>query len=81
MKAIRVLSDERERGYIDFEILDENGNDDGNLYRYYNGDDKFTKVYGIRQNWSKAIRGNARKIITDYIKTVYKNNLAIAIII
>lgn len=79
MKAIRVLNDYREYGYIDFEILDANGESDMNLYRYYKGESGFTKVYGF-SGYGKAIRGKARKIIEQYIKAVYENNIPFAII-
>lgn len=79
MKAIRVTDKNEEYGYFDFEILDENGHDDGNLYRYYKDDSKFTKVFGIRNNWSKAIRGNARKAVNEYLKIVVENNLPFVI--
>lgn len=79
MKAIRVISDYREYGYIDFEILDANGESNQNLYRYYNGESGFSKVYGF-SGYGKAIRGKARKLIEQYIKTVYENNVPFAII-
>lgn len=67
MKAIRVINDYREHGYIDFEILDANG------------ESGFSKVYGF-SGYGKAIRGKARKLIEQYIKTVYENNVPFAII-
>lgn len=80
MKAIRIISRDDNYKYIDFEICDSNGENDGNLYRYYENDRGFKKLYGVKGNWSKAIRGNERKIIQQHIKAAYENRLPIIII-
>jgi hypothetical protein len=75
MLAIKVIT--RGTNYIDFEVI----GDTQNLYRYIKGENGFKKLFGVgKNNFGKAIRGNARNTINRLVKIVFENNLPFGII-
>lgn len=75
MLAIKVIT--RDKNYIDFEI----SGDRQNLYRYIKGENSFKKLFGVgKNNFGKAIRGNARNKINQLVKIVFENNLPFGMI-
>jgi len=59
-------------GYTDFEIYVD-GKCDGNYYRQNSNESTFKKLYGIKGNWGKTIRGNARAKIQKMLNDMIQN--------
>jgi len=81
--GVKTISDSTFTGrrYIDFEIYVD-GVTDQILYRQYDGESKFTKIFGFPKQFGKAIRGKQRttvqQLVNEMMKT--KQSFAIAII-
>lgn len=65
-------------GYDDFEIYID-GECDGNYYRQNANEKSFHKLYGVRGNWGKAIRGNIRETAQRLVDNVIASDLPFSI--